>query len=331
MRVVWSFLWFKLGCFRLDLLVTSMSSKRGRKRNDNLPPNRARDIQRAFRARRAAHLLVCISITVYVKLLKFLLCCQALEQRVTELEDENNCLRQALNLPPANRPPLGKGPTGKDKPKPLESHHTVIPMSLSLRSSRDSSSADSPASRASSNSPLLVMPPQEIWDQSDTFQVWDDSDAPPSSTSSSYHLTPMSAPASEKSVHFPYTPPPLSARSALGNSFYVSPSTCSPAERVVTEVYGAQSFVLRSEMRDEQKTHYCYPFSAHNMQSSPQQQHGSPSPYPQRRSLSDLQAFDLGYPRIPNAPTIRLPSPPHLQVAAPRPVYGPEGQIDTIS
>ncbi|KAI0787813.1 hypothetical protein C8Q74DRAFT_635975 [Fomes fomentarius] len=63
-----------------------MSSKRGRKRNDNLPPNRARDVQRAFRARRAAHL-------------------------------ENNALRAALNLPPANRPPLGKGPTGKDKPK----------------------------------------------------------------------------------------------------------------------------------------------------------------------------------------------------------------------
>lgn len=34
------------------------SSKRGRKRNDNLPPNRARDVQRAFRARRAAHLQV---------------------------------------------------------------------------------------------------------------------------------------------------------------------------------------------------------------------------------------------------------------------------------
>nr|VWO95908.1 Guanine nucleotide-binding protein alpha-4 subunit [Ganoderma boninense] len=75
-----------------------MSSKRGRKRNDNLPPNRARDVQRAFRARRAAHL-------------------EALESRVAELEEENNALRAALNLPPANRPPLGKGPTGKDKPK----------------------------------------------------------------------------------------------------------------------------------------------------------------------------------------------------------------------
>ncbi|KAH9945313.1 uncharacterized protein BXZ73DRAFT_73471 [Epithele typhae] len=74
------------------------SSKRGRKRNDNLPPNRARDVQRAFRARRAAHL-------------------EALESRVSELEEENNALRAALNLPPANRPALGKGPTGKDKPK----------------------------------------------------------------------------------------------------------------------------------------------------------------------------------------------------------------------
>ena len=33
-----------------------MSSKRGRKRNDNLPPNRARDVQRAFRARRANYI-----------------------------------------------------------------------------------------------------------------------------------------------------------------------------------------------------------------------------------------------------------------------------------
>ncbi|KAF9077897.1 hypothetical protein BDP27DRAFT_1156017, partial [Rhodocollybia butyracea] len=73
------------------------SSKRGRKRNDNLPPSRARDVQRAFRARRAAHL-------------------QDLEQRVAELEHENDCLREALHMEPASRPPLGKGPTGKDKP-----------------------------------------------------------------------------------------------------------------------------------------------------------------------------------------------------------------------
>ena len=40
---------------------TPPNAKRGRKRNDNLPPNRARDVQRAFRARRAAHLEVHIT------------------------------------------------------------------------------------------------------------------------------------------------------------------------------------------------------------------------------------------------------------------------------
>jgi hypothetical protein len=42
---------------------------------------------------------------------------QALQQRISELEEENGRLRQALNLPPANRPPMGTGPTGRDKPK----------------------------------------------------------------------------------------------------------------------------------------------------------------------------------------------------------------------
>ncbi|KAH9936046.1 hypothetical protein B0H21DRAFT_758734 [Amylocystis lapponica] len=90
-----------------------MSSKRGRKRNDTLPPNRARDVQRAFRARRAAHL-------------------EALEHRVAELEEENNYLRTTLNLPPANRPPLGKGPTGKDKPKSHQTNLQLSPSSSSL-------------------------------------------------------------------------------------------------------------------------------------------------------------------------------------------------------
>jgi hypothetical protein len=76
--------------------MNAMSSKRGRKRNDALPPNRARDVQRAFRARRAAHL-------------------EALELRVILLEDENERLRRALSLPPADRPSLGTGPTGRQK------------------------------------------------------------------------------------------------------------------------------------------------------------------------------------------------------------------------
>src|ERR1700733_13085217 len=59
-------------------------SKRGRKRDDNLPPNRARDVQRAFRARRASHL-------------------EALEARVVILEEENARFRVLLNMPPSDR------------------------------------------------------------------------------------------------------------------------------------------------------------------------------------------------------------------------------------
>jgi len=67
---------------------------RGRKRTEDPTPNRARDIQRAFRARRAAHL-------------------ESLESRIRELEEENEYFRKLLSYPPANRPLLGKGPTGR--------------------------------------------------------------------------------------------------------------------------------------------------------------------------------------------------------------------------
>jgi hypothetical protein len=53
-----------------------MSSKRGRKRNDNLPPNRARDVQRAFLARRAAHLPVnffCLRFDIHPIVLPFVI------------------------------------------------------------------------------------------------------------------------------------------------------------------------------------------------------------------------------------------------------------------
>ncbi|GAB1521183.1 hypothetical protein RhiTH_004274 [Rhizoctonia solani] len=73
-------------------------SSRGRKRNDNLPPSRAREVQRAFRARRKQHLA-------------------ALEERIDVLEAENARLRQMLALPPSDRQPLGRGPTGREPPR----------------------------------------------------------------------------------------------------------------------------------------------------------------------------------------------------------------------
>ncbi|KAJ7865869.1 hypothetical protein B0H14DRAFT_3595906 [Mycena olivaceomarginata] len=80
-----------------------MSSQRGRKRDTSLSPSRGLVAQRRFRARRAAHLL-------------------ALEQRMTELEEENRLMRQQFNLPPANRPQLGRGQTGREKAKSTSRH-----------------------------------------------------------------------------------------------------------------------------------------------------------------------------------------------------------------
>ncbi|KZT42172.1 hypothetical protein SISSUDRAFT_980512, partial [Sistotremastrum suecicum HHB10207 ss-3] len=70
------------------------TNTRGRRRTEDQTPNRARDVQRAFRARRAAHL-------------------ESLEERIAELEQENGRLREMCGLPPASRPALGKGPTGR--------------------------------------------------------------------------------------------------------------------------------------------------------------------------------------------------------------------------
>lgn len=69
---------------------------RGRKPNDQLPPSRAREVQRAFRLRRAEHLAT-------------------LEERILILETENSQLRALLALPEADRPKIGSGPTGRGK------------------------------------------------------------------------------------------------------------------------------------------------------------------------------------------------------------------------
>ncbi|KAB5590444.1 hypothetical protein CTheo_6107 [Ceratobasidium theobromae] len=90
-------------------------SSRGRKRNDNLPPSRAREVQRAFRARRKQHLA-------------------ALEERIDVLEAENARLRQMLALPPSDRAPLGRGPTGREPPRRTgtDAGTSTAPLATSL-------------------------------------------------------------------------------------------------------------------------------------------------------------------------------------------------------
>ncbi|KAI5454571.1 hypothetical protein NCC49_003465 [Naganishia albida] len=87
---------------------------RGRKKNENLPPSRAREVQRAFRARRAAHLA-------------------KLEDRIVELEAENTELRRLLLLPLPDRGVLGSGPTGRGK----SLKEGGVPMSERVKAKRE--------------------------------------------------------------------------------------------------------------------------------------------------------------------------------------------------
>ncbi|KAJ7242779.1 hypothetical protein B0H12DRAFT_1236658 [Mycena haematopus] len=316
-----------------------MSSKRGRKRNDNLPPNRARDVQRAFRARRAAHL-------------------QALEQRVSELEEENSCLRQALNLPQANRPPLGKGPTGKDKPKtPYDTpqHHL-------LYSSRESSSTDSPGSVRESESPVIIsasLPPRQLvqelengtgpWGQT---IVMTDEVSPYQPLSS-----PMSAPPTLQSKMGSYSPVPhASSRSSSLAPMYIysSPSSYSGYfEAQQQQPPQQRSYSYGSPQPQQQPPYSPVESPVHEHMSSVR---AVAMAYPpQRQSAGELQGLGgqhFSHGSLPPTPGgIRLPSPPrglqeqlshqhevhdmrnhghHSQLdphAHHRPAYTPDGRI----
>ncbi|CAA7260487.1 unnamed protein product [Cyclocybe aegerita] len=98
--------------------TSSKNSGRGRKPDNNSAPKRSRDVQRAFRARRAAYL-------------------QGLEQRLHELEQENDHLRRALNICPAARVPLGTGPTGLDRHRAWDSNGFPIRSGSSIPESAD--------------------------------------------------------------------------------------------------------------------------------------------------------------------------------------------------
>ncbi|KAH7925474.1 hypothetical protein BV22DRAFT_1195128 [Leucogyrophana mollusca] len=317
-----------------------MSSKRGRKRNDNLPPNRARDVQRAFRARRAAHL-------------------QALELRVTELEEENNCLRAALNLPPASRPTLGKGPTGKDKPKSLDN----APLSQSSKSRDSSLAAESPSPRRSeSASPALIGASMRTspmieggnWEENFIMNDQQSQGSHVSSTSSTpYNLRPAPAPIPQKGPQqFTFSNPmPSSSRNMIPGGVHghtLQSSYPHTADRPIASGYNDMSYLL-CDVRDSPQYQYQYhqpPFAPeqsisshsqtpiHSQGHTPQRVLPPPQPalaYHQRRSVTDPQGFrtlanDLHLTSPPpHAHGMRLASPPQ-GLHETRPHYTPHGK-----
>jgi hypothetical protein len=194
-----------------------------------------------------------------------------MEQRVSELEEENVCLRHTLNLPPANRPPLGKGPTGKDKPKSLEalrppSHHPIHV------GSRESLSVDSPScTRVNSLSPFDVTasmrtPPRTVhiiesgdWEQSLLLlgQYFDPQLAPPAASRFPLPSVPSKTP---QQPSYPNSVP-SSTRNSVSNFSFMPPSPHTDhshsGERQMGNTYSPLP-MLRNDARHKAQTPWSY-------------------------------------------------------------------------
>ncbi|KAH9838349.1 uncharacterized protein C8Q71DRAFT_524652 [Rhodofomes roseus] len=301
-----------------------MSSKRGRKRNDNLPPNRARDVQRAFRARRAAHL-------------------EALETRVAELEEENNTLRAALSLPPANRLPLGRGPTGKDKPKSQQAQQLSPTNSLPSMPVSRHDSPSSASTRTHSLSPTNFSSAlgqtgavsgmdSSAWDGS-AFMSKDQPEPGSSTASTSYTLPPVPGPSTSHSSAYP----PSASRQSLDEAYVPLTSYQYSPERSMASAdpysgTAGSGFLLRDERRPFAYPQPSFPTHAGQLhaQSSPVSAVSpsmpsagganmqSSAPYAHRRSVTEPQGYRSGF-QLSSIPQMRIPQPPNLPNRLPSP------------
>lgn len=246
--------------------------------------------QRAFRARRAAHLEVCTAFNFISNIVTSLfisshLYFQALEQRVAELEEENNTLRVALNLPPANRPPLGKGPTGKDKPKHPPSasgSRSQDALSRPPDSTSRAGSADSPDStRTHSLSPSTMTATAgtmrasphsasniegTAWDQQMLVteqQQQQQQPEPSASSSSTGYPMPTHKPVPQSQYSYS-SPIPTTSRPSMPNGIYLPPVSQAPhnyshtADRPMPESYAASSYTPLRGVREEHQQ-FSYP------------------------------------------------------------------------
>ncbi|ADV21195.1 hypothetical protein I315_01330 [Cryptococcus gattii Ru294] len=183
---------------------------RGRKPNDHLPPSRAREVQRAFRLRRAEHLA-------------------SLEERILQLETENTQLRALLSLPAADRPKIGSGPTGRGK----SLKEGGVPMSERVRARKEARERERRA---------LGLPEADTTDMSEserngseTLSPRATSGAGPSNTTSTTHTSqqqpsvpqlsnPQNVPALFNSAH-EVSPAPFNYHLPMPFNIPVSPDT----------------------------------------------------------------------------------------------------------
>lgn len=283
-----------------------------------------------------------------------------------ELEEENNALRVALNLPPASRPSLGKGPTGKDRPRTLEGGSRSYPSSAKSRESSNADLDSPPSTRTHSLSPSAmtsVRPSPRSAPALDSGGAWDQSllmgeqHADGQGGSNAYPL-PHGSTAIQKGVHqYSFSDPmPPNPRSNMGSSMYMGSqqSHYSPtSERPMGSTYGSAGYIAR-DTRDEQYSYSQAQYSNHDsgLQSSPTTHHPqlhhpresvsatSTVPYSQRRSNTEpqyravlgQQQTHLPHPMQLNN-NVRLPSPHDNGPPAQRPsphFGGVESRLNSI-
>jgi len=186
-----------------------------------------------------------------------------------ELEEENSALRVALNLPPASRPSLGKGPTGKDRPRALEASTRSYPSSAKSRESSNADLDSPPSTRTNSLSPAAmtsVRPSPRSAPTLDNSSTWDQSllmgeqHEEGQGGSTAYPLPPVSTSMPQKGVHqYSFSEPmPPNPRSSMGSSMYIGSqqSHYSPAtDRPMASTYGSTGYIAR-DSRDEQQYSY---------------------------------------------------------------------------
>ena len=235
-----------------------------------------------------------------------------------------------MNLPPASRPSLGKGPTGKDRPR-IDAHSY-----MSARS-RESSSVDmdSPSStRANSISPSAMTSLRHSPRSAqalDSGATWDQSllmGEPPADGqggSTSYSVAPVSTSVPQKDIqHYSFStsihPNP---RNSMGSTLYLGSQQSqysSNTDRSMAGTYNSAGYLSR-DVRGE----HHFPYSptqfsnhdssiqshspttsmSHHSQHSRDSISSHPNPsYPQRRSHTEPQSF--------RPPLSHTPNPIHL-------------------
>lgn len=218
---------------------------------------------------------------------------------MAELEEENSALRAALNLPPANRAPLGKGPTGKDKPKPQPQQpntaspsgsSTLPPIQFLPQVSPTNSLPSMPVSRHDSpssastrthslspttfNSTLgqtgsMSGMDSQVWDSS-AFMAKDQQEPGPSSASSSYTIPPVPGPSTSHTSAYPSS----ASRPSLDEAYPPLTSYQYSPDRSLAPIdpYGQNTnsgFLLRDERRPFSYPQPSFPTHAGQLQSHP--------------------------------------------------------------